>query len=400
MAKTVLLISRCPPYPLHLGDRLIVYHLARALHARGCTIDLLAYTQNRSDWHQQAEYNQFFREIHLVREPVRPPGEILMRWLLPGRRFPRMALQSFSPEMWSLVESQTRKHRYDLAHLFGGVHVYEFRHALGDLPALIVPYESYTLYLRRAIATHGRFSDRLRLLAARGFERFMFEPYARTVVLAPPDRGELLQLNSRLSIDVIPNGIDLEYFQPDESQVRDPATLLFFGNYEYAPNVDAAQVLASEILPRIQQKLPEARLLLAGNAPPGALRALTSDSIEVLGRVPDLRPLMQRATLFVCPLRTGAGLKNKVLEAMAMRLPVVATPISSDGIDASNGRELLLADLAAMPQTVLSLLQDEGRRSALATAGRALVEERYSWTRIADQYIALYDEISQRRASR
>src|SRR5690606_18930768 len=135
-----------------------------------------------------------------------------------------------------------RQYRYDVAHLFGGVQVYEFRHALAGLPALIVPYESYSLYLKRALETRSAAAAlmlRLQRMIARQYEAWMFAPYARTVVVSEADRDELLGINPALSIAVIPNGIDLDYFQM-QSVERDPAALLFVGNYEYAPNVDAA----------------------------------------------------------------------------------------------------------------------------------------------------------------
>ena len=126
---------------------------------------------------------------------------------------------------------------------------------------------------------------------------------------------------------------------------REPHTLLFVGNYEYAPNQDAARILVERVLPRVRQALPDARLQLVGANPPGWLQALAADHIEVSGRVPDVAPYLARATVFVCPLRMGAGLKNKVLEALAMGIPVVATPLSVDGIAVRDGESALIAEV-------------------------------------------------------
>src|SRR5690606_36881945 len=117
------------------------------------------------------------------------------------------------------------------------------------------------------------------------YESWMFTPYARTVVVSDADRDELLGINPSLPIDVIPNGIDLDYFQL-QSVEREPAALLFVGNYEYAPNVDAALHLAREILPQVQAQIPGAKLWLVGNAPTPQMQALASESIQVSGRVP------------------------------------------------------------------------------------------------------------------
>src|SRR5690606_36683295 len=124
--KTILLISRCPPYPIHLGDRLIIWHLARELSRRGYTIDLLAFANRPEDHAEIDHYRVFFRHITLIDEPRRSYPK---RLILPGARFPQRADQAWSPEMWRSIESHRAQNRYDAAHLFGGVQVYEFRHA-------------------------------------------------------------------------------------------------------------------------------------------------------------------------------------------------------------------------------------------------------------------------------
>jgi glycosyltransferase involved in cell wall biosynthesis len=289
--------------------------------------------------------------------------------------------------------------------------VYEFRHALGDIPAIIVPYESYSLYLRRAVEAGGRgmihhaltnIPRHLQLFLARRFERWMFAPYRRVVVVSPQDGAELLALNPDVKVSIIPNGIDLSYFQLQNDR-REPATLLFVGNYEYAPNVDAALRLAMEILPRVRAQVADAQLWLVGHAPPAELLALmdsglkptVSPSIIVTGSVPDVRPYLARATVFVSPLRLGAGIKNKVLEALAMGCPVVATPLSVDGIDARHERDLLIADDSAMADCVSRVFKNADLQRKLSANGRQLIEARYSWSRVAGMYEALYQQVSE-----
>jgi glycosyltransferase involved in cell wall biosynthesis len=231
------------------------------------------------------------------------------------------------------------------------------------------------------------------LFAARAYERFMFAPYRRTVVVSEADRDELRALNPALNVTVIPNGVDLRQFTPDNREAREPYTLLFTGNYEYAPNVDAALRLGREVLPAVRAHLPAARLWLVGNAPPPELLALADEAITVTGRVPDVRPYLARAAVFVSALRFGAGIKNKVLEAMAMGCPVVATPLSVDGIAARDGHEAVIAPLEGIAPAVVRLLGDAPLRETLAVNGRALIEARYSWGRVAAMYETLYEEI-------
>lgn len=388
----VLLISRCPPYPLYLGDRLILWHLARELQASGVQVDLIAYTQQAQDHQETASYAHLFGSIQLLPETPRSVLSYLWRALMPSSRFPTQPEQSWSPQMWQAVEQALTQNRYDVLHLFGGVHLYELAHLTTRFPAIITPYESYSLYLRRVVARSGSLLDRLRLWMARQYESWMFNPYARSVVLTEEDRAELLRLNPHLPVVVIPNGIDLEQFQQHEQQ-RDPHTLLFVGNYEYPPNREAALVLVDQILPAVRRVFPDVRLQLVGNAPPPELLALRSDHVEVTGRVPDVRPYLQQATIFVCPLLTGAGIKNKVLEALAMGIPIVASPLSVDGIHVRDGVQVRVAEPASIAAAVVELLRDPALRQQMSMAGRAVIEADYSWQHVARQYAQLYEQV-------
>ncbi len=396
----ILLISRCPPYPLYLGDRLIVWHLAEELEARHHEIDLLAFTNRPEDEGAQSLYDHLFNNVRLIPEPRRTQFSYALRMVSPATRWPKNAPQSWSPEMWAAIEERLNSTYYDAIQLFGGVQVYEFLHTLGGRPAIITPYESYSLYLRRIVEREGeglrhsptQITNRLQLAISRRFESWMFTPYRKTVVVSEADRDELLKLNPALKIEVIPNGVDVYAFRPRPVK-RIPA-LLFVGNYEYAPNVDAAIRLATEIFPRIQARIPEVKLWLVGNAPSPELKALASDTVRVTGRVPDVRPYLARAGAFVSPLRLGAGIKNKVLEALAMGCPVVATPLSVDGIAVQHGQDAMVAEGEAMVEAILNVLQQDDLREQLSRNGRKLIESQYSWGRVASLYEDLYKGLS------
>jgi glycosyltransferase involved in cell wall biosynthesis len=123
------------------------------------------------------------------------------------------------------------------------------------------------------------------------------------------------------------------------------------------------------------------------------LRALHNSVIDVTGRVPDVQPYLAQSTVFVCPLRMGAGLKNKVLEALAAGIPVVATPLSFDGINTEHGRDALVAEVNTMADLVISLLKNPDLQRQLAHNGRRLLEECYSWGHVASEYEALYQSL-------
>ena len=355
---------------------MIIWHLARELSRRGYIIDLLAFYDRADDLDQIDEYRDFFRHIELIPEARRVGTAYLRRLFDPSLRFADTASKSFSPQFWQAISDRLRRVDYDVVHCFGSVSVYEYHPLFADKPNLITPYESYALYLQSA-AGQGQLGARLQLPIVRRFERWMYRPYDRTVVIAEKDRQVLLSLQPMLAVDVIPNGIELERF-PWQGEGREAQTLLFVGNYEYPPNQDAARLLVDRVLPQIWRELPEAKLQLVGNNPPEWLIERADARIEVTGRVPEVQPYLAKATAFVCPLRIGAGLKNKLLEALAMGIPVVATALSLDGINVTDGESAIIAELDEMADATVKLLSDEELRRRLSQRGRQLVESEYT----------------------
>ncbi len=399
----ILLVSATPPYPLFHGDRLMVFHLGRSLAARGHTIDLLALTQSPEDRDDEPHYAGLFGHVELIDEAHHGTLNFVARLVRPGGRWPRCAEDSWSPAMWRAIERRLDAGSYDVAQLLGGTRIYEFFHALRGTPAVITPADSFGLRARRLFeaetGTAARLKGRMRWLIARAYERWMYDPFARTIVLSDVDRAALLAGNPGLRVDVIPNGVDLAAFQA-HSVERAHNALLFVGNFAYPPNADAALQLAAEIFPRVQARVPEAKLWLVGNGPPAALRALANDAITVTGRVPDVQPYLASATAFVSPLRVGVGIKNKVLEALAMGCPLVATPLSVDGIAVTAGLDAIVAADQDLADATVRVLQDDALRRRLSSNGRSLIEARYSWSHVAESYESLYAQIQPLAAQR
>ena len=220
----------------------------------------------------------------------------------------------------------------------------------------------------------------------RRWERWLGERFDACSVISPRER-DVLSGYVRRPIEVIPNGVDLDYFAPRGDVPPRPRRLVFTGNMSYRPNVDAVRHLCAEILPRIRREVPDVELYIVGMDPSAAVRALADPPrVVVTGRVDDVRPFFEAATVAVAPLRLARGLQNKVLEAMAMRVPVVASPAAHHGISAVAGRDLLVGDgPAEFAQAVVTLLREPATRERVARAGRAAVEENHAWSRLLER---------------
>ena len=204
-------------------------------------------------------------------------------------------------------------------------------------------------------------------------------------VNAPRER-EVLAAYVRSPIAVIPNGVDLEYFQPGRQAGPGyvPSRLVFTGNMSYRPNVDAVVHFAADVLPRVRREIADVQLYIVGMDPTAAVRRLADgDRVVVTGRVEDVRPYFDSAAVAVAPLRVARGLQNKVLEAMAMRVPVVASPGAFAGISAVAGRDLLVAaNPEEFSRAVVTLLRDPAARERFAAAGRTCVDTNHNWSRL------------------
>jgi glycosyltransferase involved in cell wall biosynthesis len=302
--------------------------------------------------------------------------------------------------MWQRIKERLNSQVYDVVHLFGGIQVYEFAELLTDQPTVITPYESYSLYLEREYAHSAddpplrRMMAWLRLRMAKNFESWMFNRFDQVVVVSKKDARVFRELNPKLRMTVIPNGVDIVRFTPSGEPAHRPI-LIFTGNFAYKPNYDTALLLVEKIFPAVRKHVPKAHLMLVGiDPPPRLLKIGESEHITVTGRVPDVRVYLDQAAAFVCPMRLGAGIKNKILEAMAMGVPVVATPMSCDGIDVTDGENVLLAEKPSdMVKQIIRLIKSRSLRERVGVAGRELVEEHYTWGCVAAQYEALYRHV-------
>jgi glycosyltransferase involved in cell wall biosynthesis len=213
-------------------------------------------------------------------------------------------------------------------------------------------------------------------------ERVLVEQVADTVLVCSEQDARRLVTRYPASapVSVVPNVVDDLPAAPTGGTGgdRDPV-LLYAAAFGYVPNADAARWLAAELWPRMRDQLGGGRLVLAGGHPPGDLVDGSDPSVQVTGRLPDLGPLLAAATLAPVPLRAGGGTRLKVLEALAHGVPVVSTRKGCEGLDVEDGVHVVLADDAdRFVQAGVDLHRDRHRRRQLATAGRALVAERYA----------------------
>ena len=306
-----------------------------------------------------------------------------------------------------IVELLSVPGKFDIVHVEHLRGSYYGQYIKAKIPHLSVVWDSVDCisYLFEQASKYGtggfgKFVTRFELNRTRWMESRLIGEFNHVLVTSEMDKKALLNLATSASplvpISVLPNGVDLDFFRPNPGIERDEETLVFSGKMSYHANVSMVKYLIAEIMPRIWANRPYVRLVIVGKDPVADVRALGVDPrITVTGTVDDIRPYLWKATVAVVPLIYGAGIQNKILEAMACGTPVVTTSQTLPSLAVKSGRELMVADGAEeFSLTILTLLGDKKQRSLLGSASIDYVRKNHNWTEIARQLVSCYEETS------
>jgi sugar transferase (PEP-CTERM/EpsH1 system associated) len=316
------------------------------------------------------------------------------------RRLPLQVLYYRSREMLRLVVEALAEDRFDAAY----VHLFRMAPYVrsGDLPYRIVDLtdvissEVARSLPYRPLPSRAVWAVEQRRIAR--FEREVANGGDEVWLISQAERERLIEIAPHAHVQVVPNGVDLDTFHPLDVP-EDPLRIVFSGHMGVFHNVDAAVRLAEVILPVIRCSVSDCRLRIVGASPCARVRRLASlGGVDVTGFVPDLNRELNRAAVFVAPLRFSAGVQNKVLEAMAAGRPVVTTGDVAAGVGATADSHLLVGRTSKeIAGHVTSLLADVRRRRDLGTAAREFVADRFSWRIAAERVRAIGNIVASRR---
>jgi sugar transferase (PEP-CTERM/EpsH1 system associated) len=291
-------------------------------------------------------------------------------------------------QMREAVERMTQQEPFD-AVLFSGKRTYPAIAGIRGLPLVVDMCDATSVKIRGSV----RYTRRARLplllldyIQVRAAERMLIGNAAHLLFASVRDRDALVGRSSQAT--VVPNGVDTGFWQRKAPE-RGANTIAFTGAMDYPPNTDAALYLAETILPLVQRAIPDARALIVGRDPtPRLERAGQRPGVTVTGFVDDVRPYLEQATVFAAPLRFGAGIQNKVLEALAMELPVIASPLAADGLRTEDG-QTPPAQLAGSAQEfadrIVRTLQERASNPTPDAAARRYVETHFVWRRSGEK---------------
>ena len=374
--KIFVLLPRIP-YPLEKGDKLRAFNQIKQL-AKQNEIVLCALNDDPKVDEQLAfkALQPYCQSINFI--SFSKPQIVLGLARAFFKGLPMQCGYFYNHKAAKKINALIDKHKPDM--LFGQLlRVAEYIRKK-DIPK-VIDYQdvfSYGMKRRADIAspiTRPVFNMEYKRL--KRYEAAIFDDFDVKTIISEPDR-DLIPHPKKNEILIIPNGVDHDFFAPQEKEKK--YDIVFTGNMSYAPNVNAVEYLANEILPIVWKQIPNAKMYIAGATPDPKVKKAACDNIIISGWLDDIRDAYAQSRIFIAPMRIGTGLQNKLLEAMSMGLPAITTPLANGSLGAGNGKEILVGSNAEeLAQHIITLLTDNNRAKQIAQAGFDFTNRVYDW---------------------
>lgn len=384
------------PYPLVSGGQIRTYNLLKNL----CTqhnITLFSYIRSDDERKYISKLEPYCKKIVVFkRGPVWTPKNILLSQF---SFHPLLVTMYRSIKLEAAIQKELQSNKYNLIHA-------ETFYMMPNIPKTILP-----VILVVQTIEHLGYKEFTRRLALPFLKPFLYwdvrkikyweEHYWRTatrlITMSEEDKQYILHRVQNVgSIDVVANGVDIEFFRQTKKEKTKDFNILFVGTFKWLPNVEAVTYLVERVWKQISAAIPNAKLLIVGNSPSPKIEkyAVDDKTVIVKGHVRDIRDAYSKANVLLAPVWSGKGTRYKILEAMATETPIVATPLAVEGLGVKDGVQALIADTAEdLAASVIKLQSDSKLAATLANNGKQLVEKNYDWKSISKDLDTIYNQV-------
>ncbi|HEY3266703.1 MAG TPA: glycosyltransferase [Armatimonadota bacterium] len=392
----VLFVSTRSPYPLNGGHPLRTYHTLREA-AKRHYVSFLTFIQHEDEWDGLSVLEEFCEDVVALPVPADERKAALGAGLVGNiaSRRPFVAQKYETHAMRHAIRQVVETSPVDLLHL-DMLPLSVYRRDAGLVPVVQVDHNVEYILLERRAKTEGGLARMFWAQQARRLKRFEAEAIGaatRTIAVSDIDAAILRELAPGAEVRTVPNGVDVDFFEPAD-QPPEPDELVFVGAMTHYPNVDSVRFFVDEIWPRIRAVRPNAHFTVIGPHPPESVLAYGRlPGVTVAGLVPDIRPFVAKAAVYVVPLRVGGGTRLKILDAMAMGKAIVSTAVGCEGLEVTDGADIAVEDTPdAFAARVLGFMADATARDSMGRAARATAERLYGWPRLGEMQEAVYQE--------
>jgi len=392
----VLFISRWYPYPPDNGSKIRIFNLIKYLSVRH-EVDLVSFALEIIGSDRLAAMRRYCQHVNVaLYKPFQPNRLKALLGFLSWR--PRSVVDTHSVEMQRLVEQALPGRSFGVA-IASQMETVPYAMALAGMPRVLEEVELTVLYEQLSKERHP--IRKLRSWSTwwklSHYVANVLRAFDGCTVVSERERERVLQVSPCYRpIGVVPNGIDVAHYAADFGS-PEADTLVYPGALTYSANFDAMDFFLREVFPLIRAKRPNVRLSITGRLDGVPIDRLPiGDGVIFTGYLDDVRPAVARSWACVAPLRIGGGTRLKILEALALGTPVVATSKGAEGLDVTSGEDILIADdPASFANATLLLLGDRALRAKLAANGQRLVREQYGWDRIVQKLDRFLQQVVQ-----
>ncbi|MAY83616.1 MAG: glycosyltransferase [Flavobacteriales bacterium] len=383
-----ILLSRFP-YPLEKGDKLRAYHQIKSL-SKNHDIYLCALQVGKLDLKATSELEPYCKEIKVIKL-TRFSILLNLFYSLIFSKLPLQVAYFFNRRAKASIIQFFEDSKLD--HLYCQlIRVAEYVKDYKSVPKTL----DYMDALSRGMMRREQMAPfylkpfiRIETTRLKRYEHFIFSEFDNLSIISEQDRDYIVHADNH-KIAIIRNGVDQNYFNP-RANTEARFELLFTGNMSYPPNVDCAEFLVKEVMPLVWEKKSNCKLVIAGATPSQKVKALAADRVEITGWVDDIRDMYAATKVFVAPMRIGSGLQNKLLEAMAMKLPCITSPLANNALKATNEENILIAESPQnIAEHVISLLDNKDEAQRIANNGHQFISLNYNWDSSTTQLEALF----------
>ncbi|KKR41329.1 MAG: Glycosyl transferase group 1 [Microgenomates group bacterium GW2011_GWC1_41_20] len=383
------------PFPDSSGGQIRSYNLIKGLSKKH-EITLFSLIKDDSERRFVPELEKYCTKVKVFRRS-KSPWTLRNIFLTGFGPYPFLVIRNLSPQQKKAVKEEIRNFKYDLIHaetFYVMPHIPETK-----IPILLVEqtieYLVYKHYMEGTKNPLLRFLLSLDVAKLKFWETNFWKKADSVVAVSESDKEEMRKLVPDLKVDLVPNGVNLNFFKEKDSWKDKEARILFIANFKWLQNVEAAELLLREVFPLVQVKLPDTKIWIVGQHIPEEILSYKKDNIIIDNLSEDdqkgIRDAYYESSVFVSPLRGPGGTRLKHLAAMAAKLPLVTTSVGAEGLGALDGKEVIIRNSSAeIAEATLQLLEDEKLAEKIAKNARLLVEEKFSWYKMGEYLDKIY----------